>query len=222
LGHDLRTPLNVIILTAENHERVPDAREPCREAGKRITTSAGRMSRLIEDVVDFTRSRLGGGLPIERKPAHMGKLCLAPLDEIRTISPTSNISVHVEGDVNGSWDPDRVLQVVANLAGNAAMHGDGNVQVTVRDAGDEVILEVHNGGPLIPAHKMEHLFEPFHPGGQRREGLGLGLYIVEQIVRAHGGMVSAVSTQAAGTTFTVRWPRNTPTSAPLARTGAQI
>jgi signal transduction histidine kinase len=220
LGHDLRTPLNAIMLTAEKHEQVPDALEPCREAGKRISTSAGRMSRMIEDVVDFTRSRLGGGIPIDRRPAHMGELCHAPLDEIRTINPTSNISVQVEGDVNGSWDPDRVLQVVANLAGNAVTHGDGTVEVSVRGAGDEVILEVHNGGPPIPAHKMEHLFEPFHPGGRRREGLGLGLYIVEQIVRAHTGSISATSSEASGTTFTVHWPRNTPTSLPSTRPGS--
>jgi sigma-B regulation protein RsbU (phosphoserine phosphatase) len=103
-----------------------------------------------------------------------------------------------------------VLQVIANLVGNAAIHGDGNVEVSVRDAGADVIVEVHNGGRSIPANKMEHLFEPFHPGGRRREGLGLGLYIVEQIVRAHGGSISADSTDAAGTTFTVRWPRTAP------------
>jgi signal transduction histidine kinase len=208
LGHDLRTPLNAIMLTAEKHERMPDALEPCREAGKQIVTSATRMSRLIEDVVDFTRSRLGGGIPIDRKPADMAELCRAPLHEIRTVIEASTISVHVEGDVRGSWDPDRVVQVVANLVGNAAMHGDGIVEITVRDAGDQVVLAVHNGGPPIPIEKMEHLFEPFHRGGRRREGLGLGLYIVDQIVRAHGGSVRAESSETSGTTFTVSWPRD--------------
>jgi len=104
------------------------------------------MSRLIDDVVDFTRSRLGGGIPIEREPADMAELCQAPLDEIRAICPKCTISVHVEGNVRGDWDPDRVLQVVANLVSNAARHGDGTVRVSIRGLGDSVILEAHNGG----------------------------------------------------------------------------
>ncbi len=211
LGHDLRTPLNAILLTAEHHKLLPDAQEPCREAGKRITTSANRMSRLIEDVVDFTRSRLGGGIPISRERADMAELARAPLDELRTISPDTNISLEVEGDVTGAWDTDRVLQVVANLVGNAVKHGDGNVEITVRaEDANTVVFCVHNGGPPISEHKMAHLFEPFHPGGRRREGLGLGLYIVDQIVRAHGGKVTAESSREHGTTFQVYWPRAAP------------
>jgi signal transduction histidine kinase len=208
LGHDLRTPLNAIMLTAESHERQPQALEPCRVAGRRISTSASRMSRLIADVVDFTRSRLGGGIPIKREAANMAELCRAPLDEIRAIHPDSDISVHADGDVHGEWDPERVLQVVANLVGNAATHGNGKVRVSIRGAPEHVVLEVHNDGLPIPSQKMEHLFEPFYPGGRRREGLGLGLYIIDQIVRAHGGSIRAESTATAGTTFTVYWPRH--------------
>ena len=206
LGHDLRTPMNAIMLTAENLA-VIDAREPCREASKRISTSATRMSRMIESVVDFTRSRLGGGIPIKRELVDMAELCRAPLDEIRTIHPGATVDLHVEGNVEGHWDPDRVLQVVANLVGNAAKHGNGMTQISLRGTERTVILEVHNGGSPIPPDKMAHLFEPFYPGGRRREGLGLGLYIIDQIVRAHGGSIRAESSEATGTIFTVYWPR---------------
>jgi len=206
LGHDLRTPLNAIMLAAESHV-VSDALEPCRETSRRIKSSAGRMSRLIESVVDFTRSRLGGGIPIKRELVDMAELCRAPLDEIRLIYPSAIIDLEVHGNVEGHWDPDRILQVIANLVGNAANHGTGMTQISLRGSERTVILEVHNSGPPIPVDKMAHLFEPFYPGGRRREGLGLGLYIVEQIVRAHGGSIRAESTDAAGTTFTVYWPR---------------
>lgn len=208
LGHDLRTPLSAILLAAAKHEKLPDALEPCREAGRRISTSANRMSRMIEAIVDFTRSRLGGGIPIIREATDMAALCRATLDEIRAIYPSVEMSLNVEGDVRGEWDPERVLQVIVNLVGNAATHGDGKVRITARDLGKVVVLEVHNGGLPVPSHKMAHLFEPFYPGGRRREGLGLGLYIVDQIVRAHGGTIHAESTEAGGTTFTSYWPRH--------------
>lgn len=212
LGHDLRTPLNAIILTAESHQQFADALDHCREAGKRIETSAGRMSRMIDDVVDFTRSRLGGGIPLDLESADMRVLCRAPIDELHIVDPTCKISVLTDGDTRGRWDPDRVTQVIANLVGNAVRHGTGVVSVLVTGTEDVVVLKVHNDGAPIPPDKMEHLFTPFHPGGRRREGLGLGLYIVEQIVHAHGGTIGADSSTAAGTTFTVRWPRGSTTS----------
>lgn len=213
LGHDLRTPLQVIILAAEKHERIPEVIQPCREVSQQTLLSANRMARLIDDVVDFTRSRLGGGIPIQPKYVDMAELCRVPLDELQAIHASSTLSVQVEGDVRGRWDPDRVLQVIANLLGNAVLHGDGVVEVALRGAGDVVTLEVHNGGLPILADKMEHLFEPFFPGGRRREGLGLGLYIVDQIVRAHGGRIDVESSETMGTTFRVYWPRGVSTAA---------
>jgi signal transduction histidine kinase len=209
LGHDLRTPINAIMLTAQKHEQLPDAAQPCRNDGKRIAAIATRMGRMIENVVDYTRSRLGGGLHIELQPADMSELVRAPLDEIQAIYPESVITLVIEGDTHGTWDVDRVLQVFANIVGNAARHGDGKIRVSLRGTDDWLVLEVHNGGDPIPEHKMEHLFEPFHPGRRRSGSLGLGLYIVQQIVYAHGGSVRAESSSDRGTTFTVRWPRHT-------------
>ena len=101
-----------------------------------------------------------------------------------------------------------MFQVVANLVGNAVKHGDGAVRVVVRGAGDVVVFETHNGGDPIPDHTLGHLFEPFQPGRPGRTGLGLGLYIVDQIVRAHDGWIDVKSTRTEGTTFTVYWPRS--------------
>lgn len=206
LGHDLRTPLQAILLTAEKHEHLSPAAEACRRDGMRIRTMAQRMERMIDQVVDYTRSRFGGGIPIAVQPVDMGELVRAPLDEIQAIYPRCAITLAVEGDTRGTWDPDRVAQVFANLVGNAARHGDGNVAISLRGADDWVVLEVHNGGAPIPIEKMEHLFEPFYTAG-RPGSLGLGLYIVEQIVRAHGASIRAESSADRGTTFTVRWPR---------------
>ncbi|HUQ06808.1 MAG TPA: hybrid sensor histidine kinase/response regulator [Kofleriaceae bacterium] len=206
LGHDLRTPLQAILMTAEKHGHLPSAEEPCRRDGKRIQAIANRMGRMIDHVVDYTRSRLGGGIPIEVEAVDMGELVRAPLDEIQAVYPQSLITFVTEGDLHGAWDPDRVVQVFANLVGNAARHGDGPVRISLRGLGESVVLETHNGGAPIPMDKMEHLFEPFYTSG-RQGSLGLGLYIVERIVHAHGGSIRAESSADRGTTFIVRWPR---------------
>lgn len=211
LGHDLRTPLQAILMTAAKHEHLPTASEPCRRDGRRIAAMASRMGGMIDHVVDYTRSRLGGGIEIAVRPVDMGELVRAPLDEIQAIYPSSVITLATEGDLRGTWDPDRVLQVLANLVGNAVRHGDGNVRLALRDDDDWVVLEIHNGGAPVPAEKLERLFEPFFTSG-RHGSLGLGLYIVERIVHAHGGSIRAESSAERGTTFTVRWPRHAVTA----------
>jgi signal transduction histidine kinase len=213
LGHDLRTPLQAILMTAEKHKLLPTASDPCRRDGNRIAAMANRMGRMIDHVVDYTQSRFGGGIPIAVKPVDMGELVRAPLDEIQAVCPQCAITLVVEGDVHGAWDPDRVVQVFANLVGNAARHGDGTIQITLRGDDDSVVLEIHNGGAPIPGEKMEHLFEPFYTSGGPGS-LGLGLYIVERIVQAHGASIRAESSADRGTTFTVRWPRQPPVDRP--------
>ena len=209
LGHDLRNPLNVIMMTARNHAQRPSAPEPCRDVGQRILKSGQWMNRLISDVLDLTRSRLGGGISVERRPADMEQLCRDSIGELQMVNPECHISLEVAGDMTGQWDPDRVVQVVTNLVGNAITHGrcDDEIHVSLRGIADAVVLEVHNSGAPIPAAKMERLFEPFTRGDNKGEGLGLGLYIAQQIVVAHGGKITAESTEGDGTTFRVHWPR---------------
>ena len=210
LGHDLRGPLNVILLSAERWEQHPDPGVPtaCRDAARRIRNSAARMEALIQACLDLTRSRLGTGIYVEPEPADMAALCQVPVEELRTIHRERAIEFEVEGDVHGRWDPRRVTQVAANLLDNAVKYSNGSgqpVRLALRGEDGQVLMMVHNDGPPIPAGI--DLFEPFKGGARKREGLGLGLYIVDQIVRAHGGSIAVASSADAGTQFTIRWPR---------------
>jgi signal transduction histidine kinase len=196
-------------MAAEKHAAELAATESCRETCRHVTSTVYRANRLIEVVLDLARSRLGGGITVQPRAADMALVCRAAIHEVQMSYPDSRISFEATGDLRGEWDVDRVSQVVGNLLDNAIKHGAKAEGVKVRVRGDDaVVLTVHNAG-AIPPERMSTLFEPFQRGTQRREGLGLGLYIVDQIVRAHGGTVAATSTAADGTTFTVTWPRRT-------------
>jgi signal transduction histidine kinase len=213
LGHDLRNPLGAILAAAERHGEA-GAAASCVEVCRQITRSANRMSRLIDDVLDLARSSLGSGIPIARQPIDLGELAMVPIEECRATS-RSEIELVTDGDVTGAWDPDRLIQVIANLVANAMKYGlrGAPIRVAVTGRTDDVILSVHNLGAPISEAKLARLFEPFQRVDDRREGLGLGLYIVAQIVRAHGGTIAATSTAADGTTFTVTLPRRGPPDA---------
>ncbi len=217
LGHDLRNPLNAIAASAFQLARGTELEEGERKAVERIRRSSARMARMIDDILDFARSRLGGGIPVEPRPMDLAEACRAALEELQASHPERRLLFEARGDTRGEWDPDRVAQVVGNLVANALQHGSANspVRVTARGEGPEVVLAVHNEGPPIPAALLPRLFDPF-TGGERAAGsksLGLGLFIVQQLARAHGGDVTASSTAEAGTTLTVRWPRH-PVSIP--------
>ena len=132
------------------------------------------------------------------------------VDELRAANPRAEIVVEADDPLSGAWDPDRLAQVASNLIGNGLVHGTGRVDVRVVRRGGEAILEVHNGGPPIPADLVPRIFEAFErPAGDtsaRGAGLGLGLFIAERIVAAHGGKIDVRSTAAEGTTFSVALP----------------
>ncbi|KFE66033.1 ATP-binding protein [Hyalangium minutum] len=218
LGHDLRNPLGAISASAFLLSRAEGLGEREHQAVERIRRSSARMARLIDDILDFARSRLGGGIPVTRQPMNMAEVCKAALEELQVTFPERQLLFEVRGDTQGEWDPDRVSQVLSNLVFNALQHGreDSPVRTMVRDAGAQVLLEVHNQGDPIPEELMPRLFDPFkrRPGDQRpHEGksgarsLGLGLHIVRQIALSHGGDVEVHSTANEGTCFKVRWPR---------------
>jgi sigma-B regulation protein RsbU (phosphoserine phosphatase) len=168
------------------------------------------MSRMITDLLDFTRARLGGGVPLQRRPAELVELVRATLEEFEVTHPGRVVLSHAGGPYTGEWDPDRLAQVVSNLVGNALQHGaaDTPVQVVLREEGAELVLSVTNQGPPIPEALLPHVFDPFRRAtSSPRQGLGLGLYIVQQLVLAHGGSITVSSDAASGTTFTVRLPR---------------
>lgn len=207
LGHDLRSPLNAILGTAQLLLENEEAPARLRTAHERIARSATRMERLIAQLLDFTRARLGGGFALEPKPMSLLAVCREVADEVAPA--LSRRELRVEGDdVHGEWDRDHIAQVIANLVTNAIKHTpDGShirVHVHLAENG-EARVDVWNDGPPIPPGTK--LFEPFERGTRSGDGLGLGLYIAYEIVHAHRGALS-VRSDDSGTTFTIRMPRS--------------
>ncbi|HEX4024190.1 MAG TPA: hybrid sensor histidine kinase/response regulator [Steroidobacteraceae bacterium] len=211
LGHDLRNPLNAIITSAYLLER-QSREEAVHDTARRILSSGKRMSRMIEDMFDVSRARLAGGIPLQREPSDLLALIQRVVKEHQTACPERRIAVGHQGDFNGDWDAGRLAQAASNLIGNALQHGDGSAPIQVRVDGtrpDSVELSVINAGVIAP-EIMARVFEPFHggqPASGRREGLGLGLFIVQQIVQAHGGSVDVRSGEDGHTYIRVSVPR---------------
>jgi two-component system sensor histidine kinase/response regulator len=216
LGHDLRNPLTAISNSAHLLMRAGDLSDKHRTSAARIMRASERMAQMIRDVLDFTRGQLGGGIPIDPTHADLAEICGRVVDETKAVHPQREIELTTRGDLVGQWDAGRLEQVVTNLVVNAVLHGQGPILVeAVGDAG-EIILRVRNGGPPIPPDELPDLFAAFTKGkkvGLRTEGLGLGLYIVKEIVRAHGGTVRVTSTSEEGTTFSCVWRRSVATRA---------
>jgi phosphoserine phosphatase RsbU/P len=216
LGHDLRNPLSAIAMGAGllQQRALSSKDEATTRIVERMTSSARRMSRMIEQILDLTRSRLAGGLQIKRETMSLDATVGAIVDELRAAHPSRVIELRCPPTVVGPWDADRLEQVLSNLVGNAIHHGDHGRPVTldVRDENEEVVLTVHNDGPPIPEALRMEIFSPFRRGEQQGKtsdtaGLGLGLYISREIVVAHGGEIDVRSTDAEGTTFRIVLPR---------------
>jgi PAS domain S-box-containing protein len=208
LGHDLRQPISVLRGSVETLLRhaVPDP----RPALQRCVRAVASMESLVGTLLDTARLRLGRGIPVVPAATDAAELCHRAVDDALAAMPGMQIQLEVEGPIQVSWDRDRVAQALGNLLVNALVHGSGSepVRVSARVRGEDVEIEVSNAGrPLLP-EALPSLFEPFArspkavaPGG----GLGLGLYIVREIARAHGGTVE-VASRAAETAFTLRLP----------------
>jgi signal transduction histidine kinase len=209
LGHDLRNPLNAITMAASILKRNATGDQKLVD---RIQSSAARMSEMVGQLLDLARSRLGGGIPIERKPIALNDVVESACDELRQANPSREIRCTLAPDVRGDWDAERLSQVVSNLVGNAVQHGDVARPIEVRLAKQarEAVLEVQSFGTPISRDLLHVLFEPYRRGGADRRGLGLGLFIVNQIVRSHGGRIEVTSTVEGGTTFCVRLPVSAP------------
>ena len=214
LSHDLRSPLGVIATSAELLLRKGGLDEAQARSVARIAQNTSRIDRLIRDLLDYTRVKLGRGIPLQPQPCDLLQLCTQVVDNARVLSPDREVRLSASGDTRGRWDPDRALQVISNLVTNALRYSppDSAVALTLEDQQQAVVLEVHNGGAPIAPALLPTIFDAFQRGGESVEaaqpaGLGLGLYIVQQLVAAHGGDLAVRSTAAQGTTFTVRWPR---------------
>lgn len=216
LSHDLRNPLWSIDLTAATLLRLGNLGEAETRGLRRIVASSGRIERMVNDLLDLTRSRLGAGnIPIRPAPADLQAICLQAVEELESVNPARAVRFRSEGDSRGVWDADRLAQLVSNLVDNALSYSppDTPVSIDLREERCAVVLEVNNQGPPIPGEIMPRLFDAFHRGTRTDEaqqtsrGLGLGLFIAQQIVHAHGGSIRVASDADHGTTFTVELPR---------------
>jgi two-component system, sensor histidine kinase and response regulator len=222
IGHDLRNPLGAIMAGAELLKVGASTELQQRTLG-RILSSGRRMAAMIEQLLDLTRVRIGGGVGFMRddRQVDVADLVRRVVDELRVTSPGRSVAIETDGDCTTSADPERLLQLFSNLVGNAMTHGaaDREVRVAVIASERAIVVRISNGG-AIPADLMPELFEPFRggpQGGSKSAGLGLGMYISRQIAVAHGGDIEAVSSEERGTSIIVRLPRRL--ASPSARVG---
>jgi signal transduction histidine kinase len=209
LSHDLRNPLAAITAGAALLARAPQGDERQARVAARILNSAQRMARLIADLLDLTRTRLGGAIPLRAAHTDLQSVCEDVVLEVQASHPDAVVHFESHGDVTGTWDPDRLAQVVSNLIVNAIEHGGKTPVTLVATNGDErVRLTVHNNGESIPPRALANLFEPLASGSTDGiQNLGLGLFIARAVVVAHGGEIHVTSNEHSGTTFEVTLPR---------------
>jgi signal transduction histidine kinase len=217
LGHDLRNPLGAIYTSAMFMRDSGEMEEPHRTLASRIADGAMRATQMVGELLDFTRSRLGGGIPVYRAEADLNKLLHEVVEETMAAHRQSRIEVTSSEEQIGQWDSGRIIQVLTNLLSNAVQHGAPETSVSVELSGSEnnVSITIHNHGNAISSERLVGMFNPMKlrttaekpSSAGPTENLGLGLYIAERIVHAHGGRIEVESAEAKGTTFTVHLPR---------------
>ena len=211
VSHDLRSPLSAIGMSAGLLVRSPELAPSLAKPAGRILSNVDRMAKMIADLLDFTRGRLGGGIPVNPERTNLAHVVRRVLEEFEQTHPNRPIEYQERGDTHGEWDPERLAQVVQNLVVNAMQYGSpqGVVQIFLEGARETATLAVHNAGAPIPANILPHIFSPFRrgrAGDKSPAGLGLGLFIAAEITRSHRGTIQATSDEG-GTTFTVTLPR---------------
>jgi signal transduction histidine kinase len=225
LGHDLRNPLGTVLTGATFIMRATEIPSKYVLAATRIFNSGQRMNKLIGDLIDFTRTHLGSGIPIKPKRMNLAEVCLNVVDELRTSHPERIIDYQAPAREDVHGDNDRLAQLLSNLIGNALQHGARNHPVSVRLSGTEqdVSVAVHNLGPVIPADKIGSVFDPLirfaardAMNETRDTSLGIGMFIAREVAGAHGGAITVASSADEGTTFCVTLPRRLP---PRSRAG---
>jgi signal transduction histidine kinase len=212
LGHDMRNPLNNILMTAQ-YLTALNAGEKVSVAAARLIRSGASMRALLDDLVDFNRMNLGLGLNVAPSHVDLADPVADELEQIQGAHPDRRIALAVSGDLRGWWDGRRLQQLLRNLVVNALRHGapESDVRVVLSGADADVTLAVLNGGPPVDSEVLTRLSDPRwrgtpHGGKASRTGLGLGLFIVREIARGHGGNV-AVRSERGETAFTVCLPR---------------
>jgi sigma-B regulation protein RsbU (phosphoserine phosphatase) len=212
VSHDLRNPLNAILVSADLLLRKEGLDERTVKSMSRIRSAGQRAARMIRDLLDFTQARLGGSIPITRSPADLASVCGHVIEEVALAWPERRIVPSLPARLDAYVDADRIAQVLTNLLSNALQYSPAGTDVTaaLHEVDGLAVLDIHNHGTPIPEGFLPRLFEPLQRAtvahDRSSRSIGLGLYIVKQLVRAHSGLIEVVSTVEAGTTFTVRLP----------------
>jgi signal transduction histidine kinase len=213
LGHDLRTPIGAMVMSTKFMLDVGGLSETQLILMTRMEATARRMNRLVADLLEFTRTRFGDAIPIEAIDMDVAQMVQDVASEVRASYPASVIEVQSSGELKGCWDCERLTQALTNLVSNAVQHGaeGAPVEIDARGSQKEVVISVRNQGTPMTPEQIEHVFERMKafgaPEGHDRRHLGLGLYIVDKIVRAHQGSIEVDSSAEKGTMFTICLPR---------------
>lgn len=221
LGHDLRSPLATMAMAGDYFTRLPNATESAHQMGVRIARSAACMAAMVKDLLAYSRTQLGGKIPLDLRRENVHLICQVALDDAQAGHPNCPFVLEGPPDLMGWFDPPRLQQVFTNLLNNASQYcAPSSEPVVIRAWGDAetITVQVRNRGPVIPASSLTAIFDPMVQLAQadhEQEGappssLGLGLFIVRGITHAHGGSVTATSDEAMGTVFTVTLPRTMP------------
>ena len=221
LGHDLRSPLDAVLNASEFLTDDAELSERDHRLAKAIRGSGVRMRELIDDMLDYTSSELGPGMPLRPSSADMGEVAEEIVRQSEVTHPGREFRTELSGDLAGEWDLSRIRQALLNLIDNAVQHGSSDSAITVAASGDQpdghVVVSVHNLGDAIRPEARERIFEPFQRGSQKeaageenRGRHGLGLYIARRMAEAHGGALEVESSHEEGTTFTISVPRDAP------------
>lgn len=216
LGHDLRNPLNSIAMSAAILPLLNNPAPQTIALLSQITRNADVMGRMIGDLLDYTRTRLGAGMPVSPAPMDLGGLCEELYNEFHTAHPNRRFIRRTVGDLRGNWDTDRLRQAISNLLGNAFQHSPENagIELSLFGEANEVVIVIQNDGATIPPGELTRIFDPLvrgtiapDPKENRTGSIGLGLYIARQITVSHCGTISVTSSDEDGTAFTMRLPR---------------
>lgn len=214
LGHDLRSPLGAILMSAHNAAS-HDLPEPAMRAMETIQRNAWQMQVLIRDLLDFAGERLGREMPMHPEENSLIEACRAAIAELMASHPSRTFEFEHDGDLLGYFDPARVGQALSNLLNNAINHGESGcpVKLRARAEAQELVVDVTNIGKTIPADALRAMMDDpiagVHPGSEGSSGLSLGLYIAKKVAKAHGGSVTAVSHDNE-TRFSLRLPKQRP------------
>jgi signal transduction histidine kinase len=231
LSHDLRNPLNAISMSAEMLPRAGEPNPKSTEIASQISSSAAVMTRMISDLLDYTRTRLGAGMPVTRVAMDLSVICREVVEEFQSANPDVQIKFASTGDVTGEWDAARLRQVVSNLLGNAIQYGNRSApnEMTLKGEDSEVVFTMRNQGNPIPPGELTKIFDPLVRGASaitprkhRPGSIGLGLYIARELIQAHDGTIDVTSSAEDGTVFTIHLPKHSRGDDPDIKPGASL